>query len=1352
MLSEKGHGSETPEKHLNKEGDDDEKPSAKKSEGKAQVAVGSAIQAIRQRAQSNPDSMNQNAAENSKVKKNVGKPIAGRPRKLLSEEIRSDDSEQEPTSSHNKMAEEKQRRAKAKREREEEIVIEDEGEGEENPEEIQKKLELLEAKRQFSLQQSKKIAAYLSALTEQKKKEEEEKKKKEDRQKKRIILLSQRLLKEANERKLMILEDKPNYREIYLKKNSSEVEELEKTLPARRRGSGGAPVQEGEKKKKITPEMAESIAARLSKKSNVTFEADQVSSAPIKKVRPPRPAPSNKDSNSSDDNNDGAPPAKHTNPPIPTITPTVMIYRDFNDWKRKNNVPPDARVFCMTGWYPCVKQALIDRGWHFNPDPASPYCHLKWTLRSVDVNQDTLQPWQLTNHYCKNVAITTKAGLIKSLQSLIWMANVDINDIIPRAYDLTIQDDMISFLEDYKNLKAEGILKKLYSQATGLESLITDNPSDYRPLSSSVGTSGGALSSSPLREAKKLSPTTNDDSAGEEDEEGEEKAKERVPITVTDGNDHVEGESAKPFDLNDFLLPAIPPLPESVYANPLPTILINGAIFEITCQHLESQLKPFNIGGNSTAKKSQAKGKPQRRGSGQSNTLSHTKSSNQFEEDEVSEVIASGNCENDGDDEDDDINVCDYDYCPSGYHEVNIHASTDIYTSGNAGNPANNNNYTTGVHPYINYPRSVIQGIKLVSDLHWEIIDSYSIYERVASLPFDAPEPLDQFLRGSGGNNSSSTADDEYDEITGKKYTYQQLQREKRRLMKIYEEHREEITNLMNQPLRPLTIQDIERIHKLLYQRLLYYYGKNQSLINGNDYHGYNNLWIVKPAAKSRGRGIMTFSNINKLLKYIEAGNGLSTQWIVQKYIENSLIIAKRKFDLRQWILVTSWNPLTIYFYNECYARFSVDEYSANTTSLENSYIHLVNNSIGKNSENFNKTITAENNESIEGYMWDYQSFSKYLQWSDANHENIMDKKIQPRMKEIAIYALMCASDSIEHRKNSWELYGFDFMIDDQYNTWLIEINSSPACDYSTKVTERYVQKALVELLNVVLDVREWEAQPKKQRTGEKPDTGGWECIYQGPTLDLPIGSFGADISVKGESVKGLPKRSTSYSLPVVIPAHPSGASSAMNSAVNAGDLSVVSIGANQPSDSFSATNSGSGSRSTSIKKMMAKNLIKPASNSTTMNGNVKPTIPKPNASNNRQTKPTHVNRQAHDEVLTLDDEDDDLSVATNDKFRHNLNSANGGGLSHRSNSSQPDLTSQTYDDSSDDHQGGGTSGRSSKKQGGVANKASVVHPSSNVPNLAVVGNAPPLKKEGSVVNKAAAVAAIPIKTFNVDF
>jgi D-alanine-D-alanine ligase-like ATP-grasp enzyme len=30
------------------------------------------------------------------------------------------------------------------------------------------------------------------------------------------------------------------------------------------------------------------------------------------------------------------------------------------------------------------------------------------------------------------------------------------------------------------------------------------------------------------------------------------------------------------------------------------------------------------------------------------------------------------------------------------------------------------------------------------------------------------------------------------------------------------------------------------------------------------------------------------------------------------------------------------------------------------------------------------------------------------------------------------------------------EMFGYDFMVDESYNVWFIEINSSPSMDYST--------------------------------------------------------------------------------------------------------------------------------------------------------------------------------------------------------------------------------------------------------------------------------------------------------------
>ena len=112
-------------------------------------------------------------------------------------------------------------------------------------------------------------------------------------------------------------------------------------------------------------------------------------------------------------------------------------------------------------------KALLDRGWYCNPDPLSPYFDLKWSLRSCEVSLDVLQPWQLTNHFHKNGAITTKVGLLRSLQSLVWFADVSPNDIIPRGYDLTNPQETLIFMDDFACQQAENILKTLYFKVTG---------------------------------------------------------------------------------------------------------------------------------------------------------------------------------------------------------------------------------------------------------------------------------------------------------------------------------------------------------------------------------------------------------------------------------------------------------------------------------------------------------------------------------------------------------------------------------------------------------------------------------------------------------------------------------------------------------------------------------------------------------------------------------------------------------------------------------------------------------------------------------------------------------------------
>jgi hypothetical protein len=104
-----------------------------------------------------------------------------------------------------------------------------------------------------------------------------------------------------------------------------------------------------------------------------------------------------------------------------------------------------------------------------------------------------------------------------------------------------------------------------------------------------------------------------------------------------------------------------------------------------------------------------------------------------------------------------------------------------------------------------------------------------------------------------------------------------------------------------------------------------------------------------------------------------------------------------------------------VWFYDECYARFSVEEYSTDANDLSNAYIHLVNNSIGKNSENFGKVFTAENGDKIEGCMWSYEQIANYMKFKSGSDQ--MRTKVHPRMK------VSCATASRGSRCCSGGMY-----------------------------------------------------------------------------------------------------------------------------------------------------------------------------------------------------------------------------------------------------------------------------------------------------------------------------------------
>ncbi|XP_043257421.1 tubulin glycylase 3A-like [Colletes gigas] len=244
------------------------------------------------------------------------------------------------------------------------------------------------------------------------------------------------------------------------------------------------------------------------------------------------------------------------------------------------------------------------------------------------------------------------------------------------------------------------------------------------------------------------------------------------------------------------------------------------------------------------------------------------------------------------------------------------------------------------------------------------------------------------------------------------------------------------------------------------------------------DMDGTMNVWIMKPGNKSRGRGIVLLNKLEDVMAKMNPSTKLDTRYVVQKYIERPLLIHSTKFDIRQWFVVTCAQPLTFWIYKESYLRFCSQKFCL--TDFHES-IHLCNHAIQckyTNCGDRNPALPSDN-------MWDVTTFKEFLK--SQGHHKAWDELIYPGMKQGLVGTLLASQEAMDRRKNSFELYGADFMVMEDFSVWLIEINSHPDMSYSSKVTTRLCRQVLEDTIKVVIDFRE----------DKNADTGQFELAYK---------------------------------------------------------------------------------------------------------------------------------------------------------------------------------------------------------------------------------------------------------------
>ena len=222
-------------------------------------------------------------------------------------------------------------------------------------------------------------------------------------------------------------------------------------------------------------------------------------------------------------------------------------------------------------------------------------------------------------------------------------------------------------------------------------------------------------------------------------------------------------------------------------------------------------------------------------------------------------------------------------------------------------------------------------------------------------------------------------------------------------------------------------------------------------------------MYIMKPAASSCGKGIKIIGPKTQVSR--------KQGYIVSQYVSNPHLIDGFKYDLRIYVLVTSFEPLRIYMFREGLVRFATQKYSNNAKHLEKRFVHLTNYSVNKKADDYVKAGNTEGDDGEDSSKWNLFQLSKWFGKNGIDYTKVMS-----RIKDLAIKTCIAHEPQItgsynrcnKNRNVCFEIFGFDVLLDSNLRPHLLEINISPSLSSSSPLDKKIKTMLICDTVNLV--------------------------------------------------------------------------------------------------------------------------------------------------------------------------------------------------------------------------------------------------------------------------------------------
>ncbi|XP_063727437.1 protein polyglycylase TTLL10-like [Symsagittifera roscoffensis] len=248
--------------------------------------------------------------------------------------------------------------------------------------------------------------------------------------------------------------------------------------------------------------------------------------------------------------------------------------------------------------------------------------------------------------------------------------------------------------------------------------------------------------------------------------------------------------------------------------------------------------------------------------------------------------------------------------------------------------------------------------------------------------------------------------------------------------------------------------------------------------------------WICKPSGLNQGIGIFLVRSLDDLDANLKDCSSKKSppkketsnkyERIIQRYIDHPLLLDNKKIDIRAYMLIASTAPFVV-FYHPGYLRTCIDDYKLddnrslfhsqeNWKTADNSLIgHLNNQYIQKSHPSYEKKK--------DDTIWSYERANVYLNQHFLETKGIEEdwwyKVIEKQAKRIMLRCFNAVKSRLKTRIGTFELLGFDFMIDEKMKVYLIEVNVQLSLTTNCQVLDQVIPPMVYESIDVVMEI--WE-------------------------------------------------------------------------------------------------------------------------------------------------------------------------------------------------------------------------------------------------------------------------------------